>query len=213
MALLSAEENAAYWDTRHRTESALRSGGDMSYDEGENRMFYTLRLGMLLEIVGHHSDPVAPLRLLDAGCGKGWFSRHLASFGHQVDAIDASAAAITVCRAEGGPVRYRQSTLSGWHRPLLYDVVAAVDVLFHILDEAEWECSVRNLASLVRLHGRLVVSDWGGPGDRTFGDYQVVRGPDRYTTLLAGCGLRHDGWRPYGFRQNPMGFHVFTRQW
>ncbi|WP_405434538.1 class I SAM-dependent methyltransferase [Micromonospora sp. NBC_00617] len=213
MALLSREENAAYWDRRHRTESALRSGGDMSYDESANRMFYILRLGMLLDIIGHHADPVAPLRLLDAGCGKGWFSRQLARFGHQVDAIDASSTAIETCRAEGGAVRFHQSTLSGWRSPVLYDVVTAVDVLFHILDEAEWERSVGNLASLVRLHGRLVVSDWGGPGDQTFGDYQVVRGPDRYVTLLRAAGLRHDGWRPYGFRRNPMGFHVFTRQW
>lgn len=213
MTLLDAEENAAYWDRRHRTESALRSGGDMSYDEAANRMFYVLRLGLLLDVVGHHADPVAPLRILDAGCGKGWFSRELARFGHDVDGIDASPSAVATARAEGGPARYRESTLAGWRSPDLYDVVVAVDVLFHVLDEAEWERSLLNLAGLVRLHGRLVVSDWGGPGDRAFGDYQVVRAPRRYVDLLDAHGLRHEGWRPYGFRRNPMGFHVFTRHW
>jgi hypothetical protein len=80
----------------------------------------------------------------------------------------------------------------------LYDVVVAVDVLFHVLADDEWERSVRNLASLVGLGGRLVVSDWGEPGDRVYGDYQVVRGTDRYLPLLRECGMRSLGWRPYG---------------
>lgn len=212
MTLLSAEENAAYWNQRHRTEGDLRSGGDMSYDEATNRMFYVLRLALLLDVVGHHADPVAPLHLLDAGCGKGWFSRELAGFGHQVDGVDASESAIAYCREQAGGPRFHRSSLAGWRSPWFYDVVVAVDVLFHILDDTEWAASVRNLASLVQLSGRLVVSDWGGPGDRVHGNYQVVRGPDRYVPVLRECGLRYDGWRPYAFRQNPIGFHVFTRE-
>ncbi|MFG3689984.1 class I SAM-dependent methyltransferase [Micromonospora sp. NPDC047740] len=212
MTLLSPEENAAYWNRRHLTEGYLRSGGDMSYDEGTNRMFYILRLGLLLDIIGHNADPVAPLYLLDAGCGKGWFSRQLAQFGHQVDGIDASESAIAYCRDRGGPARFHVSPLSQWRSPWFYDVVLAVDVLFHVLADDEWERSVRNLASLVGLGGRLVVSDWGEPDDRVYGDYQVVRGTNRYLPLLSECGLRSDGWRPYAFRQNPIGFHVFTRE-
>ncbi|MER5455132.1 class I SAM-dependent methyltransferase [Micromonospora sp. NPDC002389] len=174
-------------------------------------MFYIRRLALLLEITGHHSHPVAPLFLLDAGCGKGWFSRELARFGHQVDGVDASESALTVCRARGGGPQFHHSSLADWHSPWLYDVVASVDVLFHILDEEEWERSVRNLASLVRLTGRLVVSDWNGEGTRVYGNYQVVRGPSRYLSALTGHGLRYDGWHGYGFRRSPIGFHVFTR--
>ncbi|MFY1691502.1 class I SAM-dependent methyltransferase [Plantactinospora sp. WMMB782] len=211
MQLLSAEENAAYWDDRHRREGDLRSGGDTSFDEPTNRMFYILRLSLLLDIVGHQSDPVAPLFLLDAGCGKGWFSRELARFGHQVDGIDASESALTHCRRRGGGARYFRSTLSGWRSPWPYDLVLAVDVLFHVLDDGQWEQSVRNLASLVRFRGRLVVADWGEDGDRAYGNYQVARGRQRYLPLARECGLRFDGWRPYAFRGNPNGFYVFTR--
>ncbi|MBF9133829.1 methyltransferase domain-containing protein [Plantactinospora sp. S1510] len=209
--LLTTEEAVAYWDTRHQREGALRSGGDVTYDEATNQMFYTLRLGILLDVVGHHSSPVAPLFVLDAGCGKGWFSRALARFGHLVDGIDPSPSALAHCRAEGGGPRYFPSTLAGWRSPWLYDVVLSIDVVFHVLDDHEWELSLRNLASLVRLGGRLVVSDWGADGDRVYGNYQVVRGRDRYVPLLRDCGLRFDAWRPYGFRGSPIGFHVFTR--
>ncbi len=211
MALLSFDENAAYWESRHRREGDLRSGGHVSYDEATNRMFYMRRLSLLQQIIGNQSDPVAPLFLLDAGCGKGWFSRELAAFGHQVDGIDGSDTAITLCKKAGGGPRYHRSTLSAWRSPWLYDVVASIDVLFHILEEDEWERSVRNLASLVRLGGRLIVADWGEEGDRVYGTYQVVRGRARYLPLMSDCGMRFDGWHPYHFRRSPIGFYVFTR--
>jgi 2-polyprenyl-3-methyl-5-hydroxy-6-metoxy-1,4-benzoquinol methylase len=211
MELLSAEEAARYWDTRHQERGALRSGGDMTFNETANQMFYILRLSLLLEAIGHHESRVAPLFVLDAGCGKGWFSRELAKFGHRVDGIDGSPSALEQCRKLGGGPRYFQSSLAGWRSPWLYDVVASVDVLFHILDDGEWERSVRNLASLVRLGGLLIIADWGEEGDRVFGNYLVARGRSRYLPLVAECGLRFDGWRPYGFRGNQMGFYVFTR--
>jgi 2-polyprenyl-3-methyl-5-hydroxy-6-metoxy-1,4-benzoquinol methylase len=209
--LLTADQNAAYWEDRHRQQGDLRSGGHISYDEPTNRMFYTRRLSMLLDFLGHQSDPKEPLFLLDAGCGKGWFSRELAAFGHQVDGIDGSEHAIAQCRERGGGPRYAVSTLSGWRSPWLYDAVLSVDVMFHILDDGEWERTVRNLASLVRLGGRLIISDWGAAEDRPHGNYMVTRGRPRYEALFEALGLRNDGWHSFAFRNSPMGFHVYTR--
>ncbi len=209
--LLSQEEAIAYWDTRHQRAGNLQSGGHISYDETTNQMFYTRRLSLLLEMLGHHSSRVAPMFILDAGCGKGWFSRELARFGHQVDGIDTSESALAECRALGGGPRYFRSTLAEWRSPWLYDAVAAIDVVFHILEHDDWERSVRNLASLVRMRGQLIVSDWGEPGDRVLGNYMVVRGRDEYLPLMKECGLRFTGWHPYDFRHNLIGFYVFTR--
>jgi SAM-dependent methyltransferase len=209
--VLSASEAVSYWDKRHLAGGALHSGGDMSFDEPANHIFYALRLGLLVDIIGHQSSPDAPLFVLDAGCGKGWFSRRLAGFGHQVDAIDPSDSALAICRERGGGPRYFESTLSGWRSRWLYDVVKATDVLFHIMDDDEWAASVRNLASLVRVGGRLIVADWGKEGDLVVSNYLVVRGRGRYLPLLAECGMRFDGWRPYRFRQNNIGYYIFTR--
>jgi 2-polyprenyl-3-methyl-5-hydroxy-6-metoxy-1,4-benzoquinol methylase len=211
MALLSDAEASAYWNERHQRESDLRSGGHMAFDEATNRMFYMRRLGLLMDLIGLQSSPVAPLFLLDAGCGKGWFSRELARFGHRVDGIDGSEAALEQARLEGGGPRYYQSSLSGWRSPWLYDVVACVDVMFHILDDAEWERSVRNLAALVKLGGRFVVADWNEDHDQAFGNYQVLRGRTKYLPVMQGCGMRFDGWHPYDFRHSIIGLYAFTR--
>ncbi|MQA83985.1 MAG: methyltransferase domain-containing protein [Streptosporangiales bacterium] len=211
--LMTAAEAAAYWDTRHRRQDELRSGGHIGLDRAGNEMFYARRLGTLLEIIGDGANPADPLFLLDAGCGKGSFAHALARCGHRVDAIDASPSAISSCRRraeETGP-RFFVSSLSAWRSPFLYDVVYSIDVLFHILDDAEWEASLTNLASLVRLAGTLVVTDEGELSRTQRGTYILHRAREEYCRAVERRGLVLREFRPYGFRENRVGFYVFTR--
>lgn len=207
------DEALGYWDQRHRKSDDLRSGGDMTYDYAANQVFYAVRLGRLLDVLGHHSDVKAPLRVLDAGCGKGWFSRRLAECGHLVDGIDASEHAIAECREQAvGGDSYHQSRLDSWSPPYLYDLVVSVDVLFHIMDDTVWEASLRRLAQLVRYAGQLLVADHDLPEQRLWSRYQVSRPTSAYRAVVESEGLRYDGFAPYGFRENAAGFHHFTRR-
>lgn len=209
--VLSADEASRYWDERHQRTKGLRSGGDMGYDERTNDLFYALRLGRLIDAIGDKIDLRAPLYVLDAGCGEGWFARAFARFGHRVDAIDLSPTALAKARRLGGGPRYAQSSLAGWRSPYLYDVVYSIDVLFHIMDDQDWESSIRNLAAHVRLAGRMILVDWGEEERRVWSDYQVTRARSSYLRLAEQLGLRDDGFRPYNFRDSKVGLHVFTR--
>lgn len=209
--LLRTDAAIAYWDGRHQRQDDLRSGGHIGMDHAANELFYALRLGRLIDVLGDLTSPREPLFVLDAGCGKGWFSRAVARFGHRVDAIDASPSAVEDARKAAGGPRYEVSTLSAWSNPWLYDVVYAVDVLFHILDDSEWQASLENLASLVRLGGLLVVADEDRAEQRQLGDYIVHRARSDYLAVTDRCGLRHVDFVPYGFRDNLIGFHVFLK--
>lgn len=209
---LGTQEALEFWDRRHQSGGELRSGGDLSFDHATNEIFYALRLGRLIDIVGDASSVAAPLRVLDAGCGKGFFTRAMARFGHQVDGVDTSPHVIDRCRRERAAAdAYAISSLSGWAPPYLYDVVYCIDVLFHIMDDAVWESSVRNLASLVRLGGRIVLVDHVGDIDRVWGDYQKTRAVSRYQSLLSQQGFGGITTVPYAFRDSLCGFHVSTR--
>ena len=87
---LSRDEVIRYWDDRHRSLGALRSGGHLGLSEAANESFYRIRLGKLLELIGNLNAPNEPMFVLDAGCGQGRFSRELAACGFCVDGIDAS---------------------------------------------------------------------------------------------------------------------------
>lgn len=213
------DRTSVYWDTRHRTYDDLASGGHIGLDRAGNELFYAWRTGALLTLIGDLSSPSHPLFVLDAGCGKGHFARALARCGHRVDAFDASPEAVghacaaprnTAEDAAGGP-RCTVASLAGWRSPWPYDVVLCVDVLFHILDDTVWAAGLQNLASLVRLTGRLILTDEDTAVPRPRGDYILHRPASSYRAQLEPLGLRHTLFQPYGFRENEVGFHVFTR--
>ena len=209
---LGVDEAIAFWDERHLQHGQLLSGGDLTYDPSTNEGFYAMRLGRLLDIIGASASAVAPLRLLDAGCGKGWFARALTRCGHQVDGIDTSEAAIEEClRLAVGSDRYMVSRLDAWAPTCLYDAVVAIDVLFHLMDDGVWRDSVVNLAALVRLRGLLVLADHDAEADHLWGDYQVTRSRQGYLDVVQPLGFRYLGFHPYRFRDNAAGFHVFRR--
>ncbi|GGB84476.1 hypothetical protein N798_11240 [Knoellia flava TL1] len=209
---LSPDESRTYWDERHRTRDELASGGNIAFDRGTNHMLYVVRTARLVEVLGTHSDAEYPLRVLDAGCGKGYFSRQLASFGHRVDGIDTSPHAIAQCRAEGGPAEtYHLSALTEWAPPHLYDAVVCIDVLYHLMDDAEWEASVLHLASLVRLGGVIGLVDHDRDEDVVWHDYQKTRARSRYAELLSGAGFEVTRFVTNDFMEDPSGMHVAVR--
>ncbi|MET8783683.1 MULTISPECIES: methyltransferase domain-containing protein [unclassified Streptomyces] len=198
-------------DARHRAQDDPAAGGEVVLDQPGGELLRALRLGQLLAIIGAPADSRTPLSVLDAGCGGGWFARALARDGHRVDAFDTSSAAVAQARGEGGGPRHVVADLSGRRSPRPYDVVLCLDVLFHVLDDDAWAAALRTLASLVRPSGRLIVTD-ADPGERAVrGDRLVYRPATAYRAALEPLGLRHRHFLPHGFRENTVGFHVFTR--
>ena len=207
---LSREEAISYWDHRHRAETDLRSGGHVGWDASANEAFYLRRTASILEIIGDRFGTDDPLFALDAGCGKGAFCRALAKCGIIVDGIDASPEAIAYCR-EHGDGRYEVARLAEFRNPWLYDVVYSVDVLFHILEDDDWEASLTNLASLVRLAGTLIVADEAKDRRRPAGNYIVHRPLSAYDTVLEPLGFAFKSFSPYAFRENDVGLLAYVR--
>jgi 2-polyprenyl-3-methyl-5-hydroxy-6-metoxy-1,4-benzoquinol methylase len=205
----SRDEAIRYWDERHRSAGELRSGGHIGLSEAANEVFYRIRLGKLLELIGNLNAPAEPMFVLDAGCGKGRFARELSSCGFCVDGIDTSEAAIAASREAGG-ARFEVASLARWTSSTLYDVVMSIDVLFHILDDDEWVASLRNLASLARLGGQLIVTDENRDEPRPAGAYIRHRPATAYAGVL-GDRFEFVGFTPYRFRENQVGFFQYRR--
>jgi SAM-dependent methyltransferase len=209
--LLETEEALAYWDQRHANRDELRSGGDIGLDFAANQAFYLRRLGMLLEHIEEFLPLVEPVFALDAGCGKGYFAGQLEQCGVRVVGIDASEAAIEVCRRDHAGV-FVHSRLDTFESPDLFDCVYSIDVFFHILDDAVWAASIANLASLTAPGGVLLVTDHDAPRRRQLGNYIVHRPATEYRAVVEPYGFEYRHFRPYAFRTNVLGFHSFVRE-
>ena len=159
------KEPANYWDQRHRRYGTGLGGvGTLHLGEELNEREYALKWDHVAVVL----TPLARsgATLLDAGCGNGYFTERAMRLGFEVTAVDFSADAVEIARAQPGreAVAWHVSPLGDFRSDTLYDVVMSIDVLFHIVDDAEWERSVANLAGLVAGDGALVVQEHLDPG-------------------------------------------------
>jgi SAM-dependent methyltransferase len=200
-----------FWDRRHQAAGEGASGGHISLGEAGNRAFYHVRLGQLLTLAGG-SSPDVPIDALDAGCGKGIFARGMAECGYRVTGFDPSENAIAVCRDKA---RFRESyavsTMTSYPSGRLFDFVYSIDVLFHIMDDAEWRASVERLCRLVRLGGRIALVDSDKPQQRRWAQYQKTRPAAAYLSVYQACGIEAQGTARCGPPGFPNVFNIGRR--
>lgn len=109
------------------------------------------RLGPIVRALGG----VAGLRLLDLGCGKGRFGRHLAALGAEVVGLDSSPGMLGQARGLGRVLG------SAWRLPFgsrRFDGVIAIEVFEH-LPRLGVEAALREIRRVLRPGGRLLVAD------------------------------------------------------
>jgi len=134
-----------YWRKRHQDMSGrLRAVGIDHLDERTNERAYRL----VAEQYDHVLDRLALPRgtkVVDAGAGVGFFSRMLMDRGFDVTAVDISEVALS--NIEGVSRKVHSSLAKAPIEPKSAEMVHSFDVLYHIMDDAEWEASLRAVAS------------------------------------------------------------------
>jgi len=71
-----------------------------------------------------------PARILDVGCGNGVFLQIAQSAGYEVEGIDISEAAATICRKKGISARAGDFLTLDWDEP--FDLITMWDVIEHL---------------------------------------------------------------------------------
>lgn len=147
-----------YWESRHIKEGrSLRSVGQRSYSEKANYYIYkilTKQYSLLLKKI------IKPnMKFLDAGSGIGYFTAFLLSKGVAVDACDISSEALAILKQDNPEARVICSSLSELDERKKYDAVHCFDVLYHIIDDKEWEASLKKFSLISKkyiiLHQRF----------------------------------------------------------
>jgi 2-polyprenyl-3-methyl-5-hydroxy-6-metoxy-1,4-benzoquinol methylase len=150
----------SYWNSRHRDHrDSLLGPGCILLDETANQDDYATKWQQVRAVLEHERQRGAT-RLLDAGCGPGWFTARAATLGFsEVDGADFSSEAAAIARQNAPTSRVQVAALDEITSAEPYHVVMCVDVLFHVVDDGLWARSVRNLAGLTGPLGALVIQD------------------------------------------------------
>jgi len=136
--------------------------------------------------------------VLDVGCGVGRWSLELARRGARVTGIDLAPSMLEQARlrARAGGVAERcaflQYDVTRFDLGREFDLVLAVTVLQHVMDDRSLAAAAASLARHVAPQGRLVLMEVAPSIPQTVCDSSIFRARtlETYVELFEGCGLR-----------------------
>jgi SAM-dependent methyltransferase len=184
-----------FWDQRLSEQFDLRGTGQTQLSLAYNRACYALRRAVLDRALREAGFDPRGKRVLDVGCGTGFFTAYYLDRGAEVSGIDIAPTSIERLRERHPEARFVLADVSDTRLDGRYDLVNAFDVLYHITDDARWERALANLADAVAPGGLLLLTD-------TFSEraamaaHNRMRSLERHRALLEPRGFRFDALRP-----------------
>jgi SAM-dependent methyltransferase len=177
-----------FWERRLREQFDLRGTGETGLSLSYNRACYDLRRRQLQRVLRREGIGLRGKRVLDVGCGTGFFTEFYLARGASVTGLDITAASVDRLREQFPRARFVLADVGDAPPEGSFDVVNAFDVLYHITDQERWTKAVRHLAGAVSPGGAFVITD---VFDRAEGEaeHNVMRSLDEYREILEGSGL------------------------
>jgi 2-polyprenyl-3-methyl-5-hydroxy-6-metoxy-1,4-benzoquinol methylase len=185
-----------YWDQRGR-DFGGRGAGLRAVCSYAMPSFYNgyIHLTQQLALAPHLR--VAPgTAVLDLGCGIGRWSRRLARRGANVVGVDLAPSMIEEARKRTAraslQIDYRTGDLRTLDLGRTFDLVLAVTVLQHILDDGEFARAAANVARHLRRGGRAVLLEAAPSRPNATCDTHVFRARTaaEYVGAFRAAGLR-----------------------
>ncbi|HYM81827.1 MAG TPA: class I SAM-dependent methyltransferase [Candidatus Limnocylindria bacterium] len=184
-----------FWDRRLSEQFDLRGTGETGLSLAYNRACYALRHDVLeraLRVAGF--DP-AGQRVLDVGCGTGFFTAYYLARGARVTGVDIAPTSIERLRARHPEATFVQGDVSEGVPGGPYQLVNAFDVLYHITDDGRWERALAGLAGALVSGGLLLVTDAFAPLAGA-ASHNRMRPLATYRAVLERNGMRTEALHP-----------------
>ncbi len=171
---MSEYVNQQYWTRLHASHRGrLSAVGYAAFGEGFNRMAYRLRRRAVARLVARNALAARPA-LLEAAPGVGAYEPVWRRFAvSRWVGLDLSEDAVAYCRRQypWGTFLRQDLTEETWagaarQEGAGFDLVTAIDVLYHLTEDAAFETALKGLAARVKPGGLLLVSDVFVPQDQ-----------------------------------------------
>jgi 2-polyprenyl-3-methyl-5-hydroxy-6-metoxy-1,4-benzoquinol methylase len=155
---------ASFWEQRLSQNPSLVGVGHIGFSLAYNQWMYRLRRAVFLRHVRSLGVDFRKAEVLDVGSGVGFWIRVWRSLGVQsLTGSDITAFATQKIAVENPGIRAVQldiaspavqETLGG-----KYDLVSAIDMLYHIVSDADYEAAFANLSQLLKSGGHLIITE------------------------------------------------------
>jgi SAM-dependent methyltransferase len=182
-----------YWESHHARGVSLDTVGWTGLGRAFNGWMYAVRRHVFKRVVPRVVPITADTRILDIGSGTGFYLRLWRELGaRRIEGSDLSERAVSALAAAHPGVPIHVLDIGGETLPLPvgdYDVVSAMDMLFHIVDEDAYRRAIANLAAVVRPGGYVVLTENLLDGRVEKAPAQTSRSEEEILGLLREAGL------------------------
>ena len=148
-----------FWGDRFRKYgTALRGSGDEGLSEEQNKVVYEKAAATLVEAVERTGVDLTRARVVDVGCGPGFFTGVLHANGAAAyTGVDITDALFPELEARFPGYRFLRRDVTSDSLDETWDLVMMIDVAEHIVDPAAFDRAIANLADAVAPGGTLVI--------------------------------------------------------
>lgn len=178
-----------YWKSRISGNIDLGIVGYRSLGKGYNEYIYRRRLDVLNEVLEKSIKPIADLKILEIGCGNGFYIEQWRSLGvTQLTGVDISPGSVALMKdlypeytfyvvdaAKKKAFDFLDTT---------YDLITIFDVIYHVVNDVDAAQLLINAASVLHCKGCMLVTDVIGKKNYGFVQHVRYRSFDFYNTSL-----------------------------
>ena len=152
-----------YWEKRLGRDWNLQGVGFRRLGGRFNSWAYRLRGEVFQRVVASHLPDIAQADVLDIGSGTGFYVNAWGEAGAKnITGVDITEAAVHQLGERFPDVRFIRGDVSDGVPELAgesFDVVSAMDVLFHIVDDRRFAAALQTVADKLRPGGTFLYSD------------------------------------------------------
>ncbi|HZU37325.1 MAG TPA: class I SAM-dependent methyltransferase [Gemmataceae bacterium] len=159
-----------YWQDRYRKYgTSLRGAGDEGLSEEENVASKKDDAQVLLQLCRQESINLSQARVLDVGCGTGFFAGFLRDQGvkHYVGA-DITDVLFPQLRATYPTFTFRKADITTDTVPGEFDLVLMLYVIIHIMDEERLSQALAHVRQVLSEHGCVLIGPLQKVSERRF---------------------------------------------
>ena len=212
------ENERSYWEARLGDDVPLNSVGYHGLSDAFVAWLYRVRERRFLHAVRPLVEP--RMRVLDIGSGGGFYVGLWQRLGvDSVTAADLTQASLNAIEKRFPGVRTSRFDIGDETLTLpeqSFDAISCMDVVHHLMDDAQYERAIGNCARLLRPGGALIFTDNFLHGPAYRGPHSVSRSLIHIERVLRGASFSIAARRPmFVLMNNPVDSHsdLFKTYW
>lgn len=152
----------SYWEARLETRPNLRGTGHRQFSIEYNEAMYRVASERLKSALDLAQIDLTGKRVLDVGPGLGYFVQRYIDWGAaHVTGLDITQISVQTLSRAFPQHTFVQGDISSEILPLGgdYDVVSALHVIYHIIDDRKFKKAIENMCMYVSQGGHLILVD------------------------------------------------------